>query len=80
LIDDSNELTHASASTLDLEVKKECNRRVNAESVKVVSLLMIKRLLNININEQLVFDRGSNRYTGLVSQFADAIRVAGFKI
>lgn len=64
---------------MDPKVKGICQGRVNAESVKQVSSLMAERLSNMDIDQDLVFDRGPYKYTGLVAQFAEALRSAGFK-
>jgi large subunit ribosomal protein L18 len=79
LINDEKGITLTSASTLDPKIREICKGRVNSESVKQVSFLMIERLSSISLEQQLVFDRGAYKYTGLVSQFAEALRSSGFK-
>ncbi|MDD9331741.1 MAG: 50S ribosomal protein L18 [Wolbachia sp.] len=79
LINDVEGITLTSASTLDPKIREICKGRVNAESVKQVSSLMIERLSSVELKEGLVFDRGAYRYTGVVSQFAEALRSSGFK-
>lgn len=79
LINDTKGFTLTSASTLDPKIKSVCQGKVNAEVVKQVSNLMIERLSSLELDQQLVFDRGSYKYTGLVSQFAEALRSSGFK-
>lgn len=79
LINDTKGVTLTSASTLDPKIKSVCQGKVNAEVVKQVSNLMIERLSSLELDQQLVFDRGSYKYTGLVSQFAEALRSSGFK-
>lgn len=79
LIDDAKGVTLTSASTLDPKIRGVCQGRVNAEVVKQVSSLMVERLSNLELGQKLVFDRGSYKYAGLVSQFAEALRNSGFK-
>lgn len=79
LIDDVKGITLTSASTLDPEIRQICKGRANAESVEKVSSLMTKRLSELQIDRQLVFDRGPYKYTGIVAQFADALRNSGYK-
>ncbi|WP_168463886.1 50S ribosomal protein L18 [Wolbachia endosymbiont of Ctenocephalides felis wCfeT] len=79
LINDEKGVTLTSASTLDGKIRGACKGKVNAEAVKQVASLMIERLADIKLEQELVFDRGSYKYTGLVSQFAEALRASGFK-
>ncbi|MBV0899209.1 MAG: 50S ribosomal protein L18 [Wolbachia endosymbiont of Fragariocoptes setiger] len=79
LIDDLKGVTLISASTLDPEIREICEGRTNAKSVEKVSSLMAKRLSKLQIDRQLVFDRGPYKYTGIVAQFADALRSFGYK-
>jgi len=79
LINDEKGVTLTSASTLDAKIRGVCKGRVNAETVKQVSSLMVERLSDMKLGQELVFDRGAYKYTGLVSQFAEALRSSGFK-
>lgn len=79
LINDEKGITLISASTLDAKIRDSCKCRVNAEAIKKVSSLMIERLSNMKLEQKLVFDRGAYKYTGLISQFAEALRSSGFK-
>ncbi|MCV3769250.1 MAG: 50S ribosomal protein L18, partial [Wolbachia pipientis] len=79
LINDEKGVTLASVSTLDAKIRGTCKGRVNAEAVRQVSSLMIERLSNMKLEQKLVFDRGAYKYTGLISQFAEALRSYGFK-
>lgn len=79
LINDVKGVTLTSASTLDAKIKDVCKGKVNAETIKQVSSLMIERLSDLKLEQELVFDRGAYKYTGLVSQFAEALRSSGFK-
>ncbi|MDM8335003.1 50S ribosomal protein L18 [Wolbachia pipientis] len=79
LINDEKGVTLASASTLDAKIRDVCKGKVNAETIKQVSSLMVERLSYMKLEQELVFDRGAYKYTGLVSQFAEALRSSGFK-
>ncbi|NUY39593.1 50S ribosomal protein L18 [Wolbachia endosymbiont of Litomosoides brasiliensis] len=79
LINDEKGITLTSVSTLDTKIKGVCERRVNAGTIKQVSSLMIERLSNMKLEQELIFDRGAYKYTGLISQFAEALRSSGFK-
>ncbi|WP_353286920.1 50S ribosomal protein L18 [Wolbachia endosymbiont (group A) of Anthophora plumipes] len=79
LINDVKGVTLTSASTLDAKIKDVCKGKVNAETIKQVSSLMIERLSGLKLEQKLVFDRGAYKYTGLVSQFAEALRSSGFE-
>ncbi|WP_265037329.1 50S ribosomal protein L18 [Wolbachia endosymbiont (group A) of Anomoia purmunda] len=79
LINDVKGVTLTSASTLDAKIKDVCKGKVNAETIKQVSSLMVERLSGIKLEQQLTFDRGAYKYTGLVSQFAEALRSSGFE-
>ncbi|MGL9732370.1 MAG: 50S ribosomal protein L18 [Wolbachia sp.] len=79
LINDEKGVALTSASTLDAKIRGVCKGRVNDETVKQVSSLMVERLSDIKLGQELVFDRGAYKYTGLISQFAEALRSSGFK-
>ncbi|MGL9733204.1 MAG: 50S ribosomal protein L18 [Wolbachia sp.] len=79
LINDEKGVALTSASTLDAKIRDVCKGRVNAETIKQVSSLMIERLSDMKLEQELVFDRGAYKYVGLVSQFAEALRSSGFK-
>lgn len=79
LINDAKGTTLASASTLDDKIRNVCKGRVNAETIKQVSSLVIERLPSTKLEQRFVFDRGAYKYTGLISQFAEALRSSGFK-
>lgn len=79
LINDAKGTTLASASTLDDKIRNVCKGRVNAETIKRVSSLLIERLPSTRLQQRFVFDRGAYKYTGLISQFAEALRSSGFE-
>ena len=76
LIDDDLGVTIASASSLDVDVKKDITRQSKTEISRLVGTLMAKRAKTNGISN-VVFDRGGNRYHGRVKAFADAARKGG---
>ncbi|WP_249548571.1 50S ribosomal protein L18 [Anaplasma phagocytophilum] len=80
LIDDEAGRTVAAASTLESEVLAVASRRVNAGAVKIVAKLLAERIFGLDAAyRKFVFDRGSNRYMGVVAVFADELRGLGFE-
>lgn len=76
LIDDTKSHTLASASTLESGVGQGASSSVAAAST--VGQLIGERATAAGVNE-VVFDRGGNRYHGRVAALADAAREAGLK-
>ena len=75
IIDDVKQVTLASASTLDKEVK---TKHANKEAAKEVGTLIAKRAADKKITT-VVFDRGGYIYHGVVKELAEAAREAGLK-
>ena len=75
VIDDVNQVTLASASTLDKEVK---TKKSNKEAAAEVGALVAKRALEKNI-KSVVYDRGGYIYHGVVKELAEAAREAGLE-
>ncbi|MCA1321895.1 50S ribosomal protein L18 [Bacillus haimaensis] len=75
VIDDTNSVTIASASTLDKGVEANGS---NVESAKAVGELVAKRAIEKGI-KSVVFDRGGYLYHGRVKALADAAREAGLE-
>ena len=75
VIDDVNQVTLASASTLDKEVK---TKKSNKEAAKEVGALVAKRAIEKNI-KSVVYDRGGYIYHGVVKELAEAAREAGLE-
>ena len=75
LIDDVAQVTLASASTLDKEVKE---KHANKAAAKEVGALIAKRAKKAKI-EEVVFDRGGYLYHGVVKELAEAAREGGLK-
>ncbi|MBN8659480.1 MAG: 50S ribosomal protein L18 [Candidatus Melainabacteria bacterium] len=76
IIDDSAAATLVSASTLDVDLKKDAPKSWNVESARAVGELIAKRAKEKGI-EQVVFDRGGYIYHGRVAAVAEAAREAG---
>jgi len=75
IVDDVKQVTLASASTLDKEVK---TKHANKEAAKEVGTLIAKRAADKKITT-VVFDRGGYIYHGVVKELAEAAREAGLK-
>jgi large subunit ribosomal protein L18 len=76
VIDDSQECTLVSASTLDQEVKAQLEGLSKTEQAQVVGKVLAERALNQGIG-RVVFDRGGYQYHGRVKALADAAREGG---
>jgi large subunit ribosomal protein L18 len=76
LIDDTNQHTMASASTLEVALKSTLKSGANCEASTEVGKLIAQRSLEKGI-QQVVFDRGGNLYHGRVKALAEAAREAG---
>ena len=75
VIDDENQVTLVSASTLDKEVK---TKKSNKEAAKELGTLIAKKAKEKKI-ETVVFDRGGYVYHGVIKELADAAREGGLK-
>lgn len=76
IIDDSQQVTLASASTQDSDFKGENGS--NVEAAKEVGALVAKRAKDKGI-ESVVFDRGGYLYHGRVKALAEAARENGLQ-
>ena len=74
-IDDLNQVTIASASTLSKEVN---SKNLSVAASKKVGALMGKKLNDLKISKA-VFDRGGYVYHGRVKSLADGIREKGIE-
>ena len=74
-IDDLNQVTLASASTLSKEIK---SKNLSNESAKEVGELLGGKLKDLKI-ESAVFDRGGYIYHGRVKSLAEGIRDKGIE-
>lgn len=78
IIDDSQGLTLAAASSLDKEVSTKKNGQPKSDVSKAVGSLLAERAKSGGI-KSVVFDRGGNKYHGRVKALADAAREGGLK-
>ena len=78
IIDDTVGKTLVSASTLDKDVKAECEKTNNVEAATVVGKVVAKKALEKDITT-VVYDRGGFVYEGKVKALADAAREAGLE-
>lgn len=78
VLDDSRGHTLITASTLDLEIKKDTEGKTKTVVAGLVGTLVAQRALEKGIN-QVVFDRGGYQYHGRVRALAEAARQAGLK-
>ncbi|QGH32733.1 50S ribosomal protein L18 [Gracilibacillus salitolerans] len=76
LIDDVNNVTLVSASTVDNDLNVETTG--NVEAAKQVGELIAKRAIDKGF-ANVVFDRGGYLYHGRVKSLADAAREAGLE-
>ena len=78
IIDDTVGNTLVSASTLDKDVKAECEKTNNVEAAAVVGKVVAKKALEKGITT-VVYDRGGFIYEGKVKALAEAAREAGLE-
>jgi large subunit ribosomal protein L18 len=78
LIDDTEGVTVAAASTLDPELSDSIEYGGNVEAAEKVGELLAKRALEKGF-KQVVFDRGGYLYHGRVKAFADKAREVGLQ-
>ena len=78
IIDDTVGKTLVSASTLDKDVKAECEKTNNVEAAAVVGKVVAKKALEKGITT-VVYDRGGFIYEGKIKALAEAAREAGLE-
>ncbi len=78
IIDDINQKTLASASTVSKELKDKVKKTSDLTAAQEVGKLIGKLAKEAKI-EQVAFDRGSYLYHGKIKALADAAREAGLK-
>ena len=76
LIDDENNVTLASASSNDKDLKEKLSHGGNIDAAKAVGEAIAKKAKKAGI-ECVVFDRGGFLYHGRVAALAEAAREAG---
>ena len=77
VVDDSKGHTLASASTMEVELRKDDGSKT--DKAAVVGKLIAERAKKAGVSE-VVFDRGGNRYAGRVAAIAEAAREAGLTL
>ncbi|SJZ98744.1 50S ribosomal protein L18 [Selenihalanaerobacter shriftii] len=78
VIDDLAGETLVSASTIEPAIRDEVDNGGNVEAAKEVGKLVAKRALEEGI-EQVVFDRGGNKFHGRIKAVAEAARESGLE-
>lgn len=78
LIDDSQGLTLASMSTCSKELRDTENAKKSKGSARVVGEKLAEKAKALGI-DQVVFDRGSSKFHGVLAELADAARASGLK-
>ncbi|MBD5135051.1 MAG: 50S ribosomal protein L18 [Lachnospiraceae bacterium] len=78
IIDDTVGNTLVSASTLQKDVKAECEKTNNVDAAAHLGTVIAKKALDKGI-KTVVFDRGGFIYQGKVKALADAAREAGLE-
>lgn len=74
IVDDAKGITLASASTMEADLRKSADDK--SAKAKAVGLLVAKRAKAAGV-EEVVFDRGGNKYAGRVAAVADGAREGG---
>jgi large subunit ribosomal protein L18 len=79
LVDDINNKTICTVSTLGKNIKGEIKDKTNKrDKSKIVGLKLAQKALELNINH-IVFDRNGYLYHGRVKAVADGAREGGLK-
>ncbi len=78
IIDDINQKTLASASTVSKELKGKVTKSSDVKAAVEVGKLIGELAKKANVT-QVVFDRGSYLYHGKIKALADAARETGLK-
>ncbi len=76
IIDDKNNKTLVSASSIEKEIKSKKTKKIDKSSL--IAEILAKRAKEKNINN-VYFDRGSYKYHGRVKVFAETLRKNGLK-
>jgi len=78
IIDDTRSHTLISASTLDPEIRDQCQGMNKTAQAKLVGELLARRALAKGVT-RVVFDRGGYKYHGRVKALAEASRAGGLE-
>ena len=76
VIDDSEGITLAAASSLEGEVRSQRDGKSKSEVSKLVGALIAQRAIKKGVTT-VVFDRGGGKYHGRIKAVADAAREGG---
>ena len=76
IIDDINNKTLVSASSIEKDIKIKKTKKIDKSTI--IGEILAKRAKEKKINE-VFFDRGSYKYHGRVKMFADTLRKNGLK-
>jgi len=77
VVDDTKGHTLASASTMEIDLRKDKGDKT--AKAKAVGVLLAERAKKAGITE-VVFDRGGNKYAGRVAAIADGAREGGLSL
>lgn len=78
IIDDVNQKTLASASTLSKELKETVKKTTDVSAAVAVGKLIGQKAIEAKV-EKVTFDRGGYPYHGKIKALADAARETGLK-
>jgi large subunit ribosomal protein L18 len=78
LVDDDTHHTLASVSTFSKQFRNSEFSRKNKQSARELGKAIGEMAVGQNIKE-IIFDRGSHAYRGILAELADAVREAGIK-
>ncbi len=78
IIDDAQGRTVAAVSTRDKAVRDQVGYGGNCKAAEIIGRMIAERAIAAGVNE-VVFDRGHNRYHGRIAVLAEAARQAGLK-
>lgn len=76
VIDDTNGVTIAAASTKDKDIKAQTGTK--SEKSKLVGVAVARKAVELGVKE-VIFDRGGYLYHGRVKSVADGAREAGLQ-
>ena len=76
IIDDTQNKTLVSASSIEKDIKAKKVKKMEKSSL--IGEMLAKRAKEKNINE-VYFDRGNSRYHGRIKMFAEILRKNGLK-
>ncbi len=78
LIDDENGVTIGSAATIDKDFQGTDFAKKTKDAAKKVGQKIAEIAKKNNISE-VIFDRGSNKYHGILAELAESARASGLK-